>query len=105
MENSWVTNLNEDRKRFYLVSSQLDPPTKMLSFCDNKYFPSSWKDDTLGFLSIEFKSFYIQTTHGEVNDSDGEVKHRSDVDELLGISTHPWISTCPLSKKKDHLYY
>ena len=40
MEDKWVTNLNEDRKRFYVVSSQLDPLTKMLSFCDNKYFVS-----------------------------------------------------------------
>jgi hypothetical protein len=40
MEDRWVTNLSEDRKRFYLVSSPLDPHTKMLSFCDNKYFPS-----------------------------------------------------------------
>ena len=39
-EDRWVTNLIEDRKRFYLVSSLLDPHTKMLSFCDNKYFPS-----------------------------------------------------------------
>ena len=36
MEDRWVTNLSEDRKRFYLVSSLLDPRTKMLSFCDNK---------------------------------------------------------------------
>jgi hypothetical protein len=28
MEDRWVTNLNEDRKRFYLVSSLLDPLTK-----------------------------------------------------------------------------
>jgi hypothetical protein len=40
MEDRWVTNLSEDRKKFYLVSSLLDPRTKMLSFCDNKYFPS-----------------------------------------------------------------
>jgi hypothetical protein len=40
MEDRWVTNLSEDRKRFYLVSSLLDPHTKMLSFCDNEYFPS-----------------------------------------------------------------
>ena len=61
----------------------------MLSFGDNKYFPSplSWKDDALGFLSMDFKSFYIQPTQGEVNDSDGQVKHSSDLDELLGIST------------------
>jgi len=49
MEDRWVTNLSEDRKRFYLVSSLLDPRTKMLSFCDNKYFPS-WKDDARHLL-------------------------------------------------------
>ena len=59
MEDRWVTNLSEDRKRFYLVSSLLDPRTKMLSFCDNKYFPSSWKDDALGYLSMDLKSFYM----------------------------------------------
>ena len=32
MEDRWVTNLSEDRKRFYLVTSQLDPHTKMLSY-------------------------------------------------------------------------
>jgi hypothetical protein len=47
----------------------------------------SWKDDGLGYLSIDLKSFYIQPTQGEVNDSDGQVKHRSDLDELLGMST------------------
>ena len=87
MENRWVTNLSEDRKRFYLVSSLLDPRTKMLSFCDNKYFPSSWKDDALGYLSMDLKSFYVHRTQGEVKDSDGQVKHRSDLDELLGMST------------------
>jgi hypothetical protein len=38
----------------------------MLSFCDNKYF---------------------QRTQGEVKDSDGQVKHCNDWDELLGMST------------------
>jgi hypothetical protein len=74
------------RKRFYLVSSLLDPHTKMLSFCDNTYFPS-WKDDALGYLSMDLKFFYVRPTQGEVKDSDGQVKHRSDVDELLGMST------------------
>ncbi len=83
MEDRWVTNLSEDRKRFYLVTSKLDPHTKMLSICDNKYFPSSLKDDALGFLSMDFKSFYIHHTQGEVNDSDGASRHRSDSDELL----------------------
>ena len=87
MEDRWVTNLSEDRKRFYLVSSLLDPHTKMLSFCDNKYFPSSWKDDALGYFSMDLKSFSLQRTQGEVKDSDGQVKHRSDLDELLGMST------------------
>ena len=40
LELRWVTNLSEERKRFYLIASLLDPRTKMLSFCDNKYFPS-----------------------------------------------------------------
>jgi hypothetical protein len=87
MEDRWVTNLSEDRKTFYLVSSLLDPLTKKLSFCDNKYFPSSWKEDTLGYLSMDLKSFYVHRTQGEVKDSNGQVKHRSDLDELLGMST------------------
>ena len=36
---------------------------------------------------MDLKSFYIQPTQGEVNDSDGQVKHRSDLDKLLGMST------------------
>jgi hypothetical protein len=89
MEDRWVTNLNEYRKkkRFYLVSSLLDPHTKMLSVCDNKYFPSSWKDDALGYLSMDLKSFHVQCTQGALKDLDGQVKHRSDLDELLGMST------------------
>jgi hypothetical protein len=86
MEDRWVTNLSEDRKRFYLVSSLLDPHTKILSFCD-QCFPSSWKDNALGYLSMDLKSFYMHPTQGEVKDSDGQVKHRRDLDELLGMST------------------
>ena len=68
------------------MSSLLDPLTKMLSFCDNKYFPF-WKDDALGYLSMDLKNVYVQPTQGEVKDSDGQVKHRSDLDELWGMST------------------
>ncbi len=50
------------QEEFCLVSILLDPHTKTLSFCDNKYFPSSWKDDVLGYLSMDLKSFYIQPT-------------------------------------------
>jgi hypothetical protein len=76
MEDRWVTNLTEDRKRFYLVSSLLDPHTKMLSFCDNKYFPSSWKDDVLGYLSMDLKSFYVYPTQGEVKDWEGKPRFK-----------------------------
>jgi hypothetical protein len=36
---------------------------------------------------MDLKSFYVQPTQGEVKDSDGQVKYRSDLDELLGMST------------------
>ena len=36
---------------------------------------------------MDLKSFYLQPTQGEVKDTDGQVKHRSDLDELLGMST------------------
>jgi hypothetical protein len=68
----------------------------MLSFCDNKYFPLSWKDDTLSYLSMDLKSFYIQSTQGEVIDSDGQVNHRSDLNELLSMSTT--VKNCKLKK-------
>ena len=57
LELRWVTNLSEERKRFYLIATLLNPHTKLLSSCDNKYFPSSWKDEGHAFLSMEFKSF------------------------------------------------
>jgi hypothetical protein len=66
-----------EREQEEILSSLLDPRTKMLSFCDNKYFPS-WKDDALGYLSMDLKSFYVQATQGEVKDSEGQVNHRSD---------------------------
>jgi hypothetical protein len=64
----------------------LEKQKKMLSFCDNKYFPS-WKDDALGYLSMDLKFLYVQPTQGGSQDSYGQVKHRSDLDELLGMST------------------
>ena len=59
LELRWVTNLRAERKGFYLIATQLDPHTKLLSFCDQKYFPPSWKDEDNDFLPMEFKSFYI----------------------------------------------
>jgi len=36
---------------------------------------------------MDLKSFYVQSTQGEVKNSDGQVKYRSDLDKLLGMST------------------
>ena len=60
LEVRWVTNLSEDRKTFYLIAAQIDPHTKFLTFCHNKYFPTSWKGEGNGFLATEFKSFYSE---------------------------------------------
>jgi hypothetical protein len=75
----------------------------MLSFCNNKYFPSSWKDDTLGYLSMDLKSFYVNPTQGKVKDSDGQVKHCSDLDELMGMSTTPMDFDVASVEGEDHL--
>ena len=87
LELRWVTNLSEERKRFYLIATLLDPRTKLLSFCDNKYFPSYWKDEGHVFLSMEFKSFYMEHTQGEVNDAEAQVPKPSVLDDLLGVSS------------------
>ena len=39
------------------------------------------------YVSMEFKSVSVQPTQGEVKETDGEVNPRSDLDELLGMST------------------
>jgi hypothetical protein len=52
--------LNEGRKRFFLIASLLDPRTKSLSFCDDKHLPTSWKHEGHGFLAMESKSFYSE---------------------------------------------
>ena len=53
LEDRCLTNLNEDRKRFYLIASLLDPYTKFLSFCYDKHFPTSCKHEGNGFLAID----------------------------------------------------
>jgi hypothetical protein len=55
------------------------------------------KDDALGFLSTDFKSFYIHPVEGEVNGEDGGDRYRrylihprhSLLDELFGVITEP----------------
>ncbi len=88
LEDRWVTNLNEDRKRFFLITSLLDPHTKSLRFCDDKHFPTSWKPEGHGFLALEFKRFYseIQDTQVDVL-QDASVHQPSVLSDLLGGST------------------
>ena len=50
IEVRWVTNLSEDRKGFYLITTQLDPHTNFLTFRDNKYFPTRGKTRVTVFL-------------------------------------------------------
>jgi hypothetical protein len=85
----WVTNLNEDRKSFFLIASLLDPRTKSLSFCDDKHFPTWWKREGHGFLAMEFKSFYseIQDTQVDLLHQDASVRQPSALSDLLGGST------------------
>ena len=64
LELGWATNLSKERKRFYFIATQLDP--RMLSFCDDKNFPSSCKDEGNRFLSMEFKVF-ISSIFREAN--------------------------------------
>jgi len=61
------SNLNEDRKRFYLIASLLDPLTKYLSFCDDKHFPTSCQLEGHGFLAMEFKNFYSEIHDTQVD--------------------------------------
>jgi hypothetical protein len=50
----WVTNLSEERKRFYLITTLLDPRTEM-SFCDNQYFSSRGKTRLTHFFQWSSK--------------------------------------------------
>ncbi len=90
LEDRWVTNLSEDRKRFFLIASLLDPHTKSLSFCDDIHFPTSWKREGHGFLAMEFKNFYneIQDTQVDLLHQDASVHQPSALSDLLGDSTY-----------------
>jgi hypothetical protein len=101
LELGWVTNLIEERKRFYLITTLLDPHTKILSFCDNKYFPSSWKTEGHEFLSMEFQSFCMEHTQGEVNHVDGQVSKPGVWDDLS--VAHQWMSTSVLCQRGDRI--
>ena len=88
LQDRWVTNLNEDRKSFFLIASLLDPRTKSLSFCDDKHFPTSWKREGHGFLAMEFKTFYIeiQDTQVDLLHQDASVRQPSVLSDLLSGS-------------------
>ncbi len=77
----WVQKDHHHAKRRHSGCAQL------LSFCDNKYFPSSWQDEGHAFLSMEFKSFYMDHTQGAVNDAAAQVPKPDVLDDLLGVSS------------------
>ena len=81
--------MNEERKGFFFFASLLDPHTKSLSFCDDKHFPTSWKREGHGFLTMEFKSFYseIHATEVDLPHQDTSVHQPSSLSDLLGDST------------------
>jgi len=54
LELRWVTNLSEERKRFHLITTLLDPRTKM-SLCDNQYFSSRGKTRPTHFFQWSSK--------------------------------------------------
>ncbi len=80
--------MNEDRKRFFLIVSLLDPHTKSLSFCD-EHFPTSWQREGHGFIEMELKSFYseIHDTEVDLLHQDASVHQPSALSDLLGDST------------------
>ncbi len=57
LELRWVTNLSEERKRFYLIATLLEPRTKMVSFCDNQYFSSRGMTRVTHFFQWSSKVF------------------------------------------------
>ncbi len=52
---------------------------------------------------MDLKRFYVQSTQGEVKDSDGQVKHRIDLDQLLGMSTESMDFDVSSVEGEDHL--
>ena len=63
--------------------------TKFLTFCDNQYFPTSWKDEGNGFLATETKSSCseIQDTQVDVLHKYASVNQPSALSDMLGGST------------------
>jgi hypothetical protein len=84
LQDRWVTNLNEDRKSFFLIASLLDPHTKSLNFCDDKHFPTSCQHEGHDFITMEFKSFYSEIHDTEVHllHQDTSVHQRSVLSDL-----------------------
>ena len=78
LELRWVKNLIEERKRFHLIATLLDPRQPILLLAR--------KDEGQAFLSMEFESFDMEPTQGEVNHADGQVPKPSVLDDLLGVS-------------------
>jgi hypothetical protein len=92
--NRWVTKLSEKKKKFYLISSQLDPRFKMLKYCDGRYFPASWKQDGIEFLRSDFTAFYSalpSDVAGVERQNQGGVQIEDMLGDLLGGGGR-WVS-------------
>ncbi len=57
LELRWVTNLSEERKRFYLIATLYLTLTPKWSFCDNQYFSSRGKTRVTYFFQWSSKVF------------------------------------------------
>jgi hypothetical protein len=94
LESRWITGLSLERREFYLVASILDPRTKDVLFCNDEFFPSSWKKDAEAFLKTNLLCFY-GTLPGDGDDALGNEggpggvqpsEQRSLLADLLGSS-------------------
>jgi hypothetical protein len=73
------------RKGRDFIATLLDPLTKMIVLWQPILLLVR-KDEGHTFLSMEFESFYMEPTQGEVNHVDGQVPKPSVLDDLLGVS-------------------
>ena len=59
LEDRWVTNLNEDRKRFFLIASLLDPHTKFLASVTTNTLPHRGNARVTVFLQCKLKALTL----------------------------------------------
>ena len=79
-----IREFNEQWEKDYVRKTveTLEDQTVRRNFCDNKYFP--WKDNALGYLLMELKSFYVEPLREKR-------KTRMDKSSLVAIWTNSWV--------------